>query len=39
MEGERQEINRERERDGEGGHSARVMVADMGVQPAVKGSS
>lgn len=29
----------ERERDGEGGHSARVMVADMGVQPAVKGSS
>ncbi|CAG13086.1 unnamed protein product [Tetraodon nigroviridis] len=26
----------ERERDGEGGHSARVMVADMGVQPAVK---
>lgn len=37
MEGEIQEINRER--DGEGGHSARVMVADMRVQPAVKGSS
>lgn len=39
MEGDRQEINGEKERDGEGGHSARVMVADMGVQPAVKGSS
>lgn len=43
MERERGEINwesdGERQRKGEGGHSDRVMVADTGVQTAVKGSS